>query len=407
MRNVRAASFALGLALLALASPAQALEYGMPVSLRQMTLYTVMPEYYGSPRDQGYAALRLRPEIYVKGNAVRFDAGLEAGAGFSTAGAAVGSGLSPFGAPRPLRVVDTRLEARDAGAKNLDASLDLARLDVQVSTPVLDLDIGRQPVALGSSHFLSVLDVLAPFGPGDLDATFKPGIDALRARRALGDRAEVELILAASDPIDDFATLLRSRFSMEWADFELITGRFRERIMGGVGLETEAGPVGLWAEGAVFQQIDPVNYAWSDRVALSGTVGAEGRPHDKLMLSGGALWQDFGARTDDQYFELLQHSTPHGEGWVYLLGAAHGFAAMAWQAHPLVSVSGSVMVNLLDGSTMSQPAVGVNVADNADINVFGWICTGRDTRLTSVPPAIGSEFGLYPSGGGLYARWFF
>ncbi len=64
------------------------------------------------------------------------------------------------------------------------------RLKLSRGFGAFDVDIGRQPVTLGTSHFVGVLDVLAPFPPGDLDATYKPGIDAVRVRTLIGEEGE-------------------------------------------------------------------------------------------------------------------------------------------------------------------------------------------------------------------------
>lgn len=353
----------------------------------------------------GMSETRLRAWLGQTWGETTVRGALEAQTGFGS-----GAGFALLGAPpdqgRPFEVWD--LGWAQATPSSALARARIERLDVAWRWGALDLDLGRQPVSLGTSHFVGVLDVLAPFGPGALDATYKPGIDALRARTALGDSGEAEVILAGRDPWHAGGALARLRTSWAGTDVELVGGHFRERGFGGLGWEGQLGPAGIWGEVALFQRrldVEQLRGGWS-QAAFSGVVGADVElPFD---ARGGAalLYQDFGARRPED-LPSVYLDAPYRESWTFLGSAGYGVVTLSRQLHPLVSSSVAGLVNLVDGSSLWQPRVTVSIGDNADLGSYAWIGLGAGPRTVGGAVTPGSEFGQVPSGLGLYARWFF
>jgi hypothetical protein len=77
------------------------------------------------------------------------------------------------------------------------------------------------------------------------------------------------------------------------------------------------------------------------------------------------------------------------------------------EMHPLVHAGFSGLINLVDGSTLWQPQVSINVSNNTDISIYAWIGTGEGSRNVMGVPVPRSEFGNLSDGGGFYARWFY
>lgn len=358
---------------------------------------------------------RLRPTLKAATEVVEFELAVEgtlssgsggvAALGAGGASSLLGGGRTPY-ADDPLAW--SHLD--DAG---LQASSRIERLVVRAALGPLDLAVGRQPVGLGTSHFISVIDVVAPFAPGALDSTFRPGVDAARLRSNLGIRGEVELITVAADPLTEGTALGRIRVLAGPVDFELLGGRFGARNFGGLGWEGEAGPVGLWGEAALFERNEP-RRAGMARAAMAVVAGLDVRLPGRVDLGLGGHYSDFGARRPAD-LAAVAGDRPFREGWVFLAGAGHALVTLARELHPLVHGSLAGLVSLVDGSTLWQPRLALNVADNADLTLFGWISTGpRPTvglasggALPSLVLRQPSEFGAVPDGGGLYARWFF
>ncbi|HEY9069586.1 MAG TPA: hypothetical protein VIV61_04975, partial [Candidatus Ozemobacteraceae bacterium] len=149
-------------------------------------------------------------------------------------------GVSPVGRPGDARLpnlVDTHGVFRRSERSLVSGIIE--RMQASWRSGTVDIDLGRQPVSLGTSHFIGVLDVLAPFSPGYLDSTFKPGIDAVRLRARSGETGEAELILVPARSMRERAVLGRLRRSHGGIDAEVVAGRFRSREMAGIGWEGE------------------------------------------------------------------------------------------------------------------------------------------------------------------------
>ncbi len=355
---------------------------------------------------QGISDTRARPNVAVKFDRGRADLELEINGTFSSdaGGMLAGSpGASFLGTAVPLRFHSLRW--RPVADNDVLVQGWIDRADVAFRAGPLDLQLGRQPIGLGTSHFVSVLDILAPFAPGDLDSTFRPGVDALRIRTGVGDTGEAELILVGSDPIGDFAAVARSRLQWGLFDIEALAGRFRQRGFGGLGLEGEVGRAAVWAEAALVQRRGEFAPGGGPRAAASVVAGADGFVKGEVLLSSGILYQDSGAR-DSADLILVQSAGPVAEGWQFLSAAAYWFVSASYEAHPLVRLDGSGLVNVIDGSTFWQPRLTWSVSDEADLSLFGWLTGGRRADLSGAIPEPRSEFGIAPRGAGLYARWF-
>jgi len=338
----------------------------------------------------------------------RINGAVEVQTGFSSAGSG-GLGLIGGGAPSqasPYEILDLTWD--QGGSSTATTRAKVERLDVTWSVGAVDFDLGRQPVSLGTSHFVGVLDVLSAFAPGALDASYKPGIDALRARTALGDTGEAEVILAGDDPWNQGGSLARLRTSLAGMDVELLGGRFRNRGFGGLGWEGELGPAGVWGEVALFQRrpaIEKVRAGWS-RAAFSGVVGADFNLPFETRGGAALLYQDFGARRPSDLASVYTDA-PYKESWAFLGSAGYGVLTASRQLHPLINGSLAGILNVVDGSTLWQPRLAFSISDNSDLGVYGWIGMGAPPRVEGENVTLGSEFGMAPTGVGIYARWFF
>lgn len=407
----RRLSAALLAALLAGSATSALAEPETGVALRQNALTVGWPNRAaGSPLPEGTLGMsetRLRTWLGQTWGDTTITGALELQTGFSSTGTVLSliGGTAPAQS-RPFEVWDLSWSQATPSAATARARLE--RLDVAWRWGALDFDLGRQPVSLGTSHFVGVLDVLAPFAPGALDASYKPGIDALRVRTALGETGEAEVIVAGKDPWHRGGTLGRWRSNWAGTDVEVLGGRFRDRGFGGLGWEGQLGSAGVWGEVALFQRrpdVEQIRAGWS-AAALSGVVGAD--VNLPLDLHGGAalMYQDFGARRPEDLSSVYMDA-PYQESWAFLGSAGYGVLTLSRSLHPLVTGSLAGIVNLVDGSSLWQPRLSFSISDNADLGAYGWIGAGAGPRVEGSKVTPGSEFGMVPTGLGLYARWFF
>jgi hypothetical protein len=79
---------------------------------------------------------------------------------------------------------------------------------------------------------------------------------------------------------------------------------------------------------------------------------------------------------------------------VNALGQYYFGGALTWQAHPLLSLVGTALVNLGDGSALFLPHGEWSLSDNVSV-VFGAIFgTGPGRRSDG---SLGSEYGAVPA----------
>lgn len=407
MRMVLAVFMSVSLMLMVLPSRAASFDYG--ADLRQNMLFfgrpEGMPEFLHPDGGSGMSTTAMRLKSTAHHGNMTYSGALETTLNFQSGGfGAIGDG-GIFSGGTNLERWDLTAEHISGNSSRLATRLE--RLDVLWRLGDYDIDIGRQPVTLGTSHFVSVIDIVAPFAPGDPDATYKPGVDAIRIRRPVGFTGEAEIIGVGMDPWEDGAVLARMRKLVKSVDVELIGGRFRRRGFGGIGWEGGVGEVGIWGEFAMFQRRPEEESVrgWSE-AAFSGIAGIDANLPADAIGGCALMWQDFGVRNPDE-LESVYTEAPYREGWLFLASAAYGVLTFHRQMHPLVDADISGLVNLVDGSTLWQPMVSISVADNADLNLYGWVGTGESSEYSDSGVTMNSEFGSLPKGGGFYARWFF
>ncbi|RMF19410.1 MAG: hypothetical protein D6761_00470 [Candidatus Dadabacteria bacterium] len=381
-------------AALLIAAPASALDVLPSLALRQSVLG--LRQQLPTMRDwDGLAELRARPGLTLRGAQAAGSLEIETRL-FS------GTGNPLWPQPQAQRFTGLKWTAVDQGDVVIAGWID--RADVTLHAGPVDIQIGRQPVGLGTAHFLGVLDIIAPFAPGDLDATFRPGVDALRLRGMAGARLEWEVAAVGADPVSTSGSWARGRILLDQGDLELVGGWLRRRGFGGLGFDGEAGLASIWAEALVIDATGAPRRG--GKVAAAAIIGAGGRPLSELWIEGAMLGQSHGVGRDD-----LLAAVGSGwvqEGWWFLVGHAHAMATIDWEATALSHLSATGVLSLTDGSMFMQPRWTFSVSDEADLSAYGWITAGKGARL--VPPAIPeprSEFGSLPRGVGLYARWFF
>ena len=400
------------LAMLTLAATpcnAAGLDFSRGASVRQNVLAMSWPESMrqlaGGERGFGMSETRMRVLGDAEWGDLLLHAALENRTFFTstdTARFTGGGGGSLFGAGGVPERWD--LTAEHIGGDDIAMSTRLDRM--QLSWRIGDIDIiaGRQPVTLGTSHFVGVLDVVAPFAPGALDATYKPGVDAVRVRRLVGMTGEAEIIAVGGTEWEDGAVLGRFRAPVKGVDIEIVGGRFRRRGFGGFGWEGGVGEFGVWGEVALYGRRDgePVRNG-NGNVAFSGVTGTDYSLADDTIIGGAVFYQDFGA-TDPADLAAVYTDTPFREGWAFFGGAAYGVATLHRQLHPLVSGDLVGIVSIIDGSSLWQPVITMSTGDNSDLVFYGWIGEGRGTARLG---RMRSEFGAMPDGAGVFARWFF
>ena len=79
-----------------------------------------------------------------------------------------------------------------ASGKKSRGQQSLDRANVRLARGAWDITLGRQALSLGSARIISPTDVFLPFDLRVLDTEYRPGVDAIRFERSLGDLSMID-----------------------------------------------------------------------------------------------------------------------------------------------------------------------------------------------------------------------
>ena len=294
------------------------------------------------------------------------------------------------------------LETDSFGGGDVAGATEIDRLNLRWDRPGFRMVAGRQAITWGVNYFWPVLDLFAPFAPQRIDRAYKPGVDALRFTVPVGDFSEVEVIAASqgAQTPDDLSFASLGRFHSELGegnssvDFGYMVGGFhRDFVLGGffsadVCGTGVRGEVSWTSPGCDPRSRHPV-FGCGD--FWRSTVGVDRLLTPTLTLIAEASWNGFGAGDPEDYARLAEADRV-GRGEVVSLGRRYAAVSLAWQAHPLLTVSGAVLFNREDSSALFQPGIAWSVSDHMSIGAGLIASTGRGIR----DGVLGSEYGAVP-----------
>ncbi|NKB68512.1 MAG: hypothetical protein GKR89_15735 [Candidatus Latescibacteria bacterium] len=370
--------------------------------IKQFSL-ALAPPALGStvPPWEGTASHRLRLEIDWDHALWRAELAYDWTPRIQPAGAQANGFFLPRPAPLTYRVVDLDTHLYPAngspqGTFSLGHNLDRALL---IFSPAWgDIYLGRQAVAFGAARTINPTDVIAPFAYASLDKEERIGVDALRARLPLGDLSELDggIILGDGLALDQSAAFLRLRLYGWQTDWVPTLVLFKENLLVGFDLARPLGGAGWWLESA---------YTWSnvlkkeapDDTYLRLSTGFDYSFTPRLY---GALEYHFsgaGAAAPEAYPSRLRHPA-YTAGAAYLLGRHYLAPALVFQATPLLSFSGQLLLNTADSSLLLAPRLDYSFAQDVFLEAGAFWGRGQAHRLDPVGLTLqtGSEFGLYP-----------
>ncbi|MCB9785642.1 MAG: hypothetical protein H6744_03000 [Deltaproteobacteria bacterium] len=286
----------------------------------------------------------------------------------------------------PDRSLDLQTTIAESDTLRLDHDID--RLSVRVYLPSADLAIGRQAITWGTSLLFTTSDVWAAFSPYDLDTSQKRGIDAVRLITQLGERVELDLVLADRGSLADLSGGARATFYLGSADLYLAAAKVWDELSLMAGVAAAVGSFKLRAE---------ANLPWSlDADALQtprATLGADWFGPD-IVLTLEAHLGGTGTAHKDRYLQHALQNEPLNRGEVYLLGRWYAGAAASWKPMPLLTLSLSALANLQDPSLLLAPRVAWEVS--ADVSLALGAFSGLGAHPEALPtPSLGSEFGSF------------
>jgi hypothetical protein len=317
---------------------------------------------------------------------------LEAHGVVSVAAPGFGAGGTSIATGDTRRLFD--LQHRFIDEEDLQGVVEVDRLNLRWDHASFRLVAGRQAVSWGVNYFWPVLDLFAPFPPQRIDREYKPGIDAIRFTAPTGDFSELEVIAAAQGESlpEDFSLAGLGRFHVGKSDLGLMGGRFHTDTVLGAFVTADISGTGVRGEAAFTHSGDEADTELGRERFWRATLGLDRQLTPSLMLSAELSHNGFGAQNPEDYVRVAQ-SDRVSRGEITSLGRLYTGLSLAWQAHPLVSVRGAVLLNLGDGSALLQPFAEWSASESVVVLVGGAAGLGPDR---SADGDLRSEYGAVP-----------
>lgn len=273
-------------------------------------------------------------------------------------------------------------------------NLDRAQVEIRVGR--VDFYLGRQAIAWGVARVVNPTDILTAFSYSALDTEDRVGVDALRARVALGFMSELDVGVVAGKDFEakNSMAYLRYKTHVEQADVTGIVAGFREHAMVGFDLTRAIGSAGSWVEAAyVWPKLLQPRSDLSPDGYWRASVGADYSPGANTYCFAEYHYNQPGS-SDPATYGVLPSTPAYADGSVYLLGEHYLIPGITHQITPLVTGTMEILCNLSDGSAYVAPSVEYNLAENVYLSAGAFVGIGSGPSSSGQPE---SEFGAYPN----------
>lgn len=348
--------------------------------------------YYGDAQpDQAYHSLDLR----LGAKAKRGD--IEAEAHYEILGLASPSinGTTSVVAAANLPNDDARmLDLTDVVAKGdgYYAVQRLDRLSVGYVGSTVVTRLGRQAVTWGNGFVYNPMDIFNPFAPTAVDKDYKTGDDMLYAQWLLASGADWQFIFvprratrSGAIEHEESSTAIKYHNTTSRGDADLVVAQHRGSDLIGLGYAADINKT-VWridataarkdAEKTAIALTTNIDYSWS--WWGRSVYGFAEYYHNNL----GQTAIDLATASSD-----LLAAIDRGEA--YTLGRHYGAAGLTLEVAPLLSLSGTLIINLDDRSSLVPLRVNFEVGQNITLNGGVNLALGR----------TGTEFGGLPDPG--------
>lgn len=298
-----------------------------------------------------------------------------------------------------------KLERHWHDSHTLDAYLTVDRANIKGSVAGTEIGVGRLAIDQSVMTLFTPNDLFAPFRPYNYYREYKPGVDAVRLDRALGDAGRIaafgvlgyesEQVLgkvgkeqearysAQESAVMARATSVFSGFGDAALNVGVFGGRYGQYHILGYSLESEWRDLGLKAEG--HQKRHESKRLAASEVAL----GFDYRPWPALLLQCEAFFNGEGYGTASEYERLKTDSDPP----LYFIGRNYLGLGGVHEITPLLKQKAMVLANVGDRSALLSWQGVLDVAESTEVSLSLLRPVGRGPSGKQ----LRSEYGAYPS----------
>jgi hypothetical protein len=374
---------------------------------------TVGPDTYLDASLEG----RLKNTLFW-GNRLRFDGHYEvvASAGDTTEAAAALESLLDGAVPEGIRRVGppsddrrlmhlTRILCSDDGAA-LYHRLD--RLALTLSPDWGSITAGRQAVTWGNGFLFHPMDLFNPFSPTDIDRDYKLGDDMLFVQTTAGANGNLQMLYvprreaAGGAVVWDAASLAaKAHFFKGAGEFDLMAAKhYKDYVvgLGGAGYLADA----AWRMDVTWTVLDRDNPR-ADYLSLVANIDYSWIWGGKNLYGATEFFYN-GIGKDDPFEALVDPAIIEriGRGELFTLGTYYLAGHLRLEAHPLINLFCTAIVNLGDPSGIVQPRLTWDVIEDAQLLVGANLTWGADGTEYGGIPIRGTSYTTRP-GNSVYA----
>ncbi|MCB9737085.1 MAG: hypothetical protein H6745_31255 [Deltaproteobacteria bacterium] len=294
-------------------------------------------------------------------------------------------GLGVGVTPAPGRSVELSSTIVDEGGTTLEHDVD--RLVLRLFLGRVDVAVGRQAVTWGTSGLFTVADVWAAFSPFDLDTSQKRGVDAVRVGAPLGERAELDVIVADRGRAEDVSAGARVTAYLGEADVYVAAAKAWRELAVAAGVSWAFDEVKLRAE--VWWPVWDLDEEGPLRPRA--TAGVDWF-HGDLTLTLEGHWHGEGAAGPAGYAAYAATSRELARGESFWLGRGYAGAAARYELTEQLALSVSVIANVVDPSALIVTSLRYDVAQNVDLGVgaFDGVGGGADVAAGRFESELGA-----------------
>jgi len=242
----------------------------------------------------------------------------------------------------------------------------------------LEMTLGRQRIAWGTSWTWNPTDIFNPISVLDFDYEERPAVDAVRIQYYTGAVSKVELAFAPAKNAKDIIAAGLLSFNKWDYDFNLIGGIKKERWLAGAGWSGDIKGAGFRGEFLVSQgkEISPPlsnNTFGSDDPIYSFVLSGDYTFPNSFYIHTEVLHNNIGVQ--DQTSLYQQQALDLG-----LLSAAKWsvYQEFAYDITPLMRGTIFGLFNPNDKSCVIVPSVTYSVITNLDLLLLGMFFNGND-----------------------------
>lgn len=248
------------------------------------------------------------------------------------------------------------------------------------------ITFGRQQISFGSATFVNPTDVFTPFSLLEIDTEERPGVDAIRLRKPIGEMGELDVGVLIGPDDKKSALYLAVKLPTEKYELQPLIAYYQQATLLGFDYLNSIEGSNIWLEIAHTITDDGNEYARAS-LGVNRIFTAEFTGVLEYHYNGS------GSNDVDEYVNLLTGFAIM-KGGSHLLSTNYLSASGVWQYSPLTTLAFSIQSNLMDSSSLLNLSAERSITNEFVFNIGVYSGVGKSSEVLT---SYKSEFGQIPA----------